>query len=263
MDDKLNILVVDDEQIVLDSIRKHLRKENYNVYDALSVQEAFDKIDQLSIDIVLTDLMMPHIDGLEFMKIVKSNHPNMPVIIITGYATINTALQATQLGAFDYIAKPFSKIELKKVIQRAAELVTNIETPSENNVNTDKTAKVTDKSQTGSFKTISDQSWLMVEENGIVLLGIERSLLHTVGRIQTVFLPSKGEELRQGSVYLQIFSSDLRSHTIISPLSGTVIEINEKVLDDPETTLQDPYEKGWLIRLKPSNFDYEIKMLGL
>jgi len=239
MEQKLNILVVDDEQIVLDSIKKHLRKDNYEVHCVLSAHEALEKINQVKFDMVLTDLMMPHIDGLELMKLVKSQFPNMPVIMITGYATINTALQATQLGAFDYVAKPFSKAELKAVIKRAAELAASPKASSEGHFEPDIHGSEGQQTKSSSFKMIGDKSWIMLEEDGVVLLGVERSFLLTIGRIQTVFLPSKGDELRQGSVYLQIFSSDLRSHSIISPLSGTVVDVNENVLKDPETALQD------------------------
>ena len=263
MEQTINILVVDDEQIVLDSILKHLRKESYTVHTSLSVQDALLMIDKTDYDMVLTDLMMPHIAGLEFMKMLKSRFPNMPVIMITGYATINTALQATQLGAFDYVAKPFSKTELKGVIKRAVELVSKTKGINTITAEDGEPAPDAEKSQIHSFKTIGDKSWLMLEDNGLVLLGVERSFLHAIGKIQTVFLPSKSEELRQGSVYLQIFSSDMRSHTIISPLSGTVVEVNEKVVENPEELKLDPYGKGWLIRLKPSNFDFEVKMLGM
>ena len=92
MSKKTNILIVDDEQIVLDSIHKLVRNEPYAVFTAYSAREALDELKK-------TDIM------------------------VTGYATINTALQATQLGAFDYIAKPFSKKELLGVLKRAAELV--------------------------------------------------------------------------------------------------------------------------------------------
>lgn len=259
MERTLKILVVDDEQIVLDSINKHLRKDNYDVIGVLSVREGLEKIENEHIDIILTDLMMPHTDGLEFMKIVKERRPGLPVIMITGYATINTALQATQLGAFDYIAKPFSKAELKGVIKRAAELVLAGNSADSNN----RTAAQKASEDGKAFKNIGDQSWIMVEEDGRVLMGVERSFLHAIGRIQTVFLPAKGDKLRQGSVYFQAFSSDMRAHTVISPLSGTVVDVNERVAGAPESLLEDPYGEGWLVRLQPSNFAYEIKALGL
>jgi CheY-like chemotaxis protein/glycine cleavage system H lipoate-binding protein len=255
---KINILVIDDEQIILDSIEKHLRKENYSVYTALSASEAQRLMEETRFDIYLTDLMMPDIDGMEFMRMVKTDQPRVPVIMITGYATINTALQAKQLGAFDYIAKPFTKKELMGVIRRAAELVAAANSAAGES---DKTADVNIKGN--PIRSIGDESWMMQEENGIILLGVERSFLNTIGKIQMINLPSKGDRLRQGGTYLQIFSIDLRSHTVLSPLSGMVVEVNQKVVDNPNSALQDPYGEGWLIRLEPSKFEFERKLLGL
>ena len=189
MDETINILIVDDEQIVLDSIEKHLRKESYNVYSALSVQQALEMMKQTAFDIYLTDLMMPEIDGMEFMKLVKTDRPKTPVIMITGYATINTALQAKQLGAFDYIAKPFTRKELMGVIRRAAELVTAAKTSPAAGSDDSANEK---ESHIGPIQSIGDYSWLMQEDDGIVILGVERSFLNTIGKIQMINLPSKG-----------------------------------------------------------------------
>jgi CheY-like chemotaxis protein/glycine cleavage system H lipoate-binding protein len=263
MEQNLSVLVVDDEQIVLDSVKKHLRKENYTVHQSYSVQEALDLMKETRIDIILTDLMMPDIDGLEFMNLVKKDFPQLPMIMVTGYATINTALQATQLGAFDYIAKPFTKKELLGVLKRAAEIVHAAEKASKLTNKNGKPIKESTMRESSSFKTIGDHSWLMMQEDQTVLLGVKRTFLHTVGNIQSVHLPEEGDELRQGGVFLQIFSVDLQSHSLIAPLSGIVIEVNKNVIDNPDSSLQDPYGEGWLIRLKPSKFDYEIEMLGL
>lgn len=254
----VSILVVDDEQIVLDSIRKHLRKDDFAIHTVMSAREALDLLDQTPVDIVLTDLMMPEMDGLELMKEIKSKLPQVPVIMITGYATINTALQATQLGAFDYIAKPFTRSELMAVIQRASGMVQTSDGDDE--TSGDKTGDA--KPSRRKLKTIGEYSWIMMQDDDTVLMGVERPFLHTIGRIQNIFLPSPGDKLRQGSVYFQVFSADLRSHTVLSPLSGTVVAINERVAADPTVALRDPYGEGWLVRLKPSRFEYEIKQLG-
>lgn len=259
MDRRLNILVVDDEQIVLDSIKKLLRKDDYEIISMLTAQDGLNRLEKGDIDIVLTDLMMPGIDGLEFMKIAKKKFPHMPIIMITGYATINTALQATQLGAFDYVAKPFSKAEFKGVIKRAAEIVSAEGRPVIEGDDVPEKAAEGDK----SFMTIGDKSWIVLQEDGTVLLGVKRSFLHAVGKIQTIFLPSKGEKLRQGSVCVQFFSSDMRAHTCVTPLSGTIVDTNEKLAENPDMLLEDPYDEGWLVKLEPDNYEYEIKALGL
>jgi len=177
---------------------------------------------------------------------------------ITGYATINTALQATQLGAFDYIAKPFTRSELMAVIQRASGAVQKPENDNASEKNANEA-----KPSLRELKTIGEYSWIMMQDDGSVLMGVERPFLHTIGRILNIVLPAPGDKLRQGSVYFQVFSADLRSHTVLSPLSGTVVAINENVAADPTVALQDPYGEGWLVRLKPSRFEYEIKQLGL
>ncbi|MFH1998241.1 MAG: response regulator [Planctomycetota bacterium] len=260
MTTKLSVLIVDDEQIVLDSAERHLRNDNFTVFKALSAEAALKAFEKETIHIVLTDLMMPEMDGLELMQALKQSHPLVPIIMITGYATINTALQAMQLGAFDYVAKPFTKAELRGVVQRAAHLAGG---------DKDEAAAAARQAQSKpdknrmSFKGIGGHTWMMREKDGIVLIGVERPFLHMLGRIQTVDLPAKGDELRQGSVCFQIFTTDLRSHVLWTPISGSVVEVNAKVLSDPQNALQDPYGEGWLLRIAPSNFERDVKAIGL
>ncbi|MFH1049358.1 MAG: response regulator [bacterium] len=261
MESKIKILIVDDEQIVLDSIRKHLRSmPDFAVFSALNVESALSIMDREEVDIILTDLMMPEIDGLEFLKLLQQRNKFIIAIMITGYATINTALQAQQLGAFDYLAKPFTRDELTKVVKRASELVL----ASRNIKETPGKAQILEKPLwTGGFKGIGEHSWFMKDEDGTVLIGVERPFLYSFGKIQNVYLPNVGDELRQGSVYFQIFSSDLRSESLLSPLSGTVVDVNEALVKNPDFYLEDPYGRGWLIRLDATNFIEDIKILGL
>lgn len=254
--EKMEIMVVDDEQIILDSVTKHFRNEDqYNVRTSLTVEEALEMIKEKPVDIILTDLMMPEIDGLEFIKMFKQDNPNTIMIMITGYATINSALQAMQVGAFDYIAKPFTREELKKVIARAAEIV-KAASENENDNNPS-------RMENGKIKGIGRNSWLMQLEDGHVLIGVERSFLLKYGKIQTIYLPDQGDEIRQGSSYFQLFSSDLRSENLLCPISGIVAQTNKKVINNPNILLEDPYEEGWLIKLKPTDFEKEIKLIGL
>ena len=163
------------------------------------------------------------------------------------------------MGADDYVAKPFSKAEFKGVIKRAAEVAAaGLAAPAAGESIQEK-APESEK----SFVTIGDKSWMVLQEDGSVLLGVKRSFLHAMGKVQTVFLPSRGEKLRQGSVCVQFFSSDMRAHTCVTPLSGTIIDINEKVAEKPDLLLEDPYDEGWLVKLEPDNYEYEIKTLGL
>jgi len=112
------ILIVDDEQTVCNSVKKILSRKGYAVDDSLNVEDAINKIDKSSYDLVITDLMMPKTSGMELLEIVKENYPELDVIMITGYASIDSAVQATKLGAADYLPKPFTPDELAEVTEK-------------------------------------------------------------------------------------------------------------------------------------------------
>jgi DNA-binding NtrC family response regulator len=115
------ILVVDDEMIVCESCKRILEEDGYEVETALSGKEAFEKMRQHPFDIVITDLKMPGIDGMEVLKTFRKEYPDTIVIMITGFSTVETAVEAMKLGAFDYIPKPFTPDEVSIVVKKAVE----------------------------------------------------------------------------------------------------------------------------------------------
>ncbi len=115
------ILVVDDEEIVIRSCMRILDADGYQIETAHDGQEALRKVEDDPYDVMILDIMMPNLGGLEVLRRVKEAHPDMDVIMITGLSQIETAVQAMKLGAFDYISKPFEPDELKLVVQRALE----------------------------------------------------------------------------------------------------------------------------------------------
>jgi DNA-binding NtrC family response regulator len=104
----MKVLVIDDEQIVLDSVKKILTGEKYQVDCFKSSREGLDRAIKEEYDLVLTDIRMPEIGGMRVLRDIKRSKPELPVIIITGYATVKSAVQAMQLGATNYIEKPFT-----------------------------------------------------------------------------------------------------------------------------------------------------------
>ena len=115
----LNLLVVDDERVVRDGCREAAQAAGFNAFVADSAEHAYKVLDTQNIDIVLLDLKLPGASGLEALRAIKSRQPNAVVIIITGYATVPSAVQAIRMGAFDYISKPFTLEELKLMLERA------------------------------------------------------------------------------------------------------------------------------------------------
>lgn len=115
------ILVVDDEITVCESIKKILSRQGYTVDNTLNAEDAIKKINESAYDLVITDLMMPNTNGLELLQIIKDYYPELEVVVVTGYASIDTAIKATKLGASDYIPKPFTPDELMQVTRKALE----------------------------------------------------------------------------------------------------------------------------------------------
>src|SRR4030042_2567100 len=115
------ILVVDDEMIVCESCQRILEEEGYEVEIALSGREAFKKMRENPFCIVITDLKMPEIDGIEVLKRFRKEYPDKIVIMITGFGTVQTAVEAMKFGAFDYIPKPFTPDEVSIVVKKAVE----------------------------------------------------------------------------------------------------------------------------------------------
>ena len=115
------ILVVDDEDIVIKSCMRILEGDDYQIDVAHDGREALRKVEENPYDVMILDIMMPNLGGLEVLRRVKEAYPDVDVIMITGLSQIDTAVQAMKLGAFDYISKPFEPDEFKLVMQRALE----------------------------------------------------------------------------------------------------------------------------------------------
>lgn len=114
-----NILVVDDEVSVNNNIRKILVKNDFKVDQAMTKDEAIAKINQQPYKLVLLDLRMPGVSGFELLKTIADTQPSARVIIITGYASIETAVETARIGAVDYLHKPFTPDELRNVAEKA------------------------------------------------------------------------------------------------------------------------------------------------
>ena len=116
---KKKVLVIDDERIVLDSIIKILTEENFEVDVNLSGREGLEWALSREYDIVLTDLRMPDIGGMRVLRDVKRAKPATPVVMITGFGSVKSAVQAMKLGAAEYLEKPFAPDDLVKVVKKA------------------------------------------------------------------------------------------------------------------------------------------------
>ncbi len=113
------VLVVDDEPIVNESCRRVLAHEGYEVDTTESGREGLDRACAQHFDLVITDLKMPDLDGMDLVRALRRERPNTAIVIITGYGTVPSAVEAMGLGVSDYIEKPFTPHQLAKAVHEA------------------------------------------------------------------------------------------------------------------------------------------------
>ncbi|MBK8269626.1 MAG: sigma-54-dependent Fis family transcriptional regulator [Planctomycetes bacterium] len=115
------VLIVDDDRIIVDSLAELLRVEGYEATGVNSVREAVEKLAKQDFAIVITDVNMPEADGFEMLRLMRDRYPDVVPIVITGYGTIESAVEAIKMGAYDYLTKPIVDDELRLVLERAVQ----------------------------------------------------------------------------------------------------------------------------------------------
>ena len=127
----LNLLIVDDERSIREGCRDIAQGIGYSTYIADNAEHAFRVLDTTSIDVVLLDMRLPGLGGLEVLKEVKRRRPETVVIVMTGYASVQSAVQAMKQGAYDYVTKPFNMEELRLILDR---VLGHLQLSSENRI---------------------------------------------------------------------------------------------------------------------------------
>ena len=118
---KLDICIIDDEIVVCKRLEQALTRDKHNVETFVDSRSAIERINEKSFDIVVTDIRMDNIDGMEVLEHIIKKGDQTKVIMISGYATIEIAREAQAKGAFDFISKPFKPQDLREIISKAAE----------------------------------------------------------------------------------------------------------------------------------------------
>src|SRR5450631_4514791 len=119
--DAITVLVVDDERSNLESLEKIFGKEGMRVLTASSAKQALEVVKQARVHVVLTDLMMPGTTGLELLRAMKQVAPEIEVVLMTAYGTVEAAVSAMREGAYDFVEKPLKRLTIVKSVRKAAE----------------------------------------------------------------------------------------------------------------------------------------------
>jgi len=238
------VLLVEDEPVVLKVAGMALAAQGIGFAEATDVTSAAALLDTTAFKVVLSDLKLPGDSGWEILKLARGLSPPPQVIIITGYATIENALQSFQLGSFDFIPKPFDVEELTSVVERALRFA-------------DLPSSETHAPRDRFF--LGRHSWAQVDPDGSVTLGAAETVAGVMGRLDAI---DSGDHAVQGQCFCRVTSVDGLTHRLWAPLSGRILMHNPDVVEDLELINRDPFAAGWLVRVIPNSLEKELPNLS-
>ena len=256
MSRQFDILVIDDEQVIIDSIIKLCSAEGWRVDGALDATTGLKRMERNKYSLIICDIMMPDLDGFQFLEEARSKSIRTPIIITTGYSTVENAVRSLNSGAIDYLAKPFTVEELVSIVQRGLNYGKIIESFSEANKDSMPYVPCPPKYYQFGYST-----WASIEEDGSLKIGVTDLFLETISKITRIELFDPETEIVQGNVCAHVETDDQLIHNILSPVSGRVIRQNQSILDNRNLMEKDPYFQGWMYIIIPSDLEYELNHL--
>ena len=201
--------------------------------------------------------MMPEMDGFQFLDIVYQKKINTPVIMTTGYSTLENAVQALHNGAMAFVPKPFTLEELTSVFVRGMEYVKIFNSTS--NGNDEELLSIIPCPP--KYSRLGFDSWMNEEFEGTVKIGVTDLFLNSVGNLDSIELMKMDENLHQGNTAFRITDSNKNIHQVLAPISGKIVSINEKIIENINLLAKDPYFDGWIYTVIPFSLESEIEKL--
>lgn len=262
------ILCVDDEEIILDVFRKILVLDGYCVDTVETGQEALGLVQTHNYDFVFTDLKMPAMSGTDVAKSVKHLRPDIDVVIITGFATVESAVECMKYGAMDYIEKPFSENELRAFVKQALiKRGARIEKQLKPRIHVMGPAETDhgfgrEFSIPGGVLISSGHCWASLAEDGTARVGLDDFARKLLGRVDKIDFPNVGMHVKAGEPLFSV-SQDHRRAQFNAPLSGKVVEVNEALARDCSRLTDTSYGESWVCNIEGDDLDTELPELKI
>jgi CheY-like chemotaxis protein/glycine cleavage system H lipoate-binding protein len=254
------ILVIDDEQVILNAVTRIGSAEGLIVDSENNAASGLKKLSQKEYSLVLCDIMMPQMDGFTFLDELQKRKISTPVIMITGYSTVENAVKSLYKGAIDFVPKPFTFEELNSSINRGIRYYRIQKRIELARLQNDK-GTISYVPGPPKYKRLGNLSWMNLEYEGIAVIGATDFFLETIEKLVSIELMEPDEEIIQGDSCANLVTDDELTHRLLSPVSGRIIEKNERILNDINLLEKDPYFEGWMYKIIPSNIEYDLKYL--
>jgi len=253
MADSHALLVVDDEEVICQACRRIFSRQGFDVEVNTDARQGLARATARDHEIILLDIKMPNMDGIQFLEELRKSKPEVPVLIITGYPSIPNAAAAMRLGACDYVTKPFTSEEITSAVQR---VLASRRIPEGNGqpAEADLAAALTTEAETLFF----GESWFRLEVDGSACVGAVLPGLH--GETPTgIQMPRIGEVVYQGLPLAGVTVPGRPMIAVAAPVSGVVLAVNELLPKRPVWLSSDPCGEGWIAHICTTEYDREAE----
>ncbi len=262
------ILCVDDEKVILDSFRKILVLDGYCVDTVETGQEALGLVQARNYDFVFTDLKMPSMDGVDVVKSVKHMRPDVDVIVITGYATVESAVECMKFGAMDYVQKPFTEDELlaftKKALIKRRDRIQKQLKPKVHitALPKEETMPAGEFLIPGGVLISKGHCWASMSQDGSVKVGLDDFAKKIIGHIDDIELPNVGMTVKAGQPLFTVRQKGRRVQ-FSAPVGGQIVKVNAALGADGDALEVTPYQKNWTCVIDADNLDKDLPALKI
>lgn len=254
MADSHALLVVDDEPVVCQACRRIFSRQGFEVEVNTDARQGLLWATEKDYEIILLDIKMPNMDGIEFLEQLRQKKPDVPVLIITGYPSIPNAAAAMRLGACDYVTKPFTPEEITSAVRR----VLSTRRMPEAVDGVAKLEPAAEVPEPAAETLFWDESWFRLEADGSACVGAVLAGLRGA-TLSEVRLPRIGEVVYQGLPLAGVVVPGKPLLTVPAPVSGVVAMVNELLSKRPQLLASDPCGEGWIACVCTTHYEDEVE----
>ena len=245
--EKGRILVLDDDPIITLSCKRILGAEGFSISTVEKGEDALNKLSKEDFDLLISDVRLPDISGMEVLKEARILKPKTDVVIITGYPTLEDAKESTRLGASEYIEKPFTPDFMLNVAHKVFDTRGWILRQAFIDEFRDSVVSLRDKDNPVIF--YKDGTWARPAKDGLWEIGCDLRYWLLTGNLMYVEFISDLEKVDAGKPFARIYTSSGQSNDLLSPMNAELKEINTKANDVMCALLKEHLSEGWLLWL--------------
>jgi CheY-like chemotaxis protein len=247
MEKKGKILILDDDPVVTLSCKRILGAEGYSISTVDKGEDALNKISKQDFDLLISDVRLPDISGMEVLKEARVIKPETDVVIITGYPTLEDAKESSRLGAQQYLEKPFTPDFMINVAKKVFDKRGWILRQTFIDEFRDSVVSLRDKENPVIF--YKEGTWARPTKDGLWEMGCDLRYWMLSGNLMYVEFIKDIHKLQAGQPFARIYSSSGHASDLLSPMNADLREINTKANDAMAALLKEHLSEGWLLWL--------------